>query len=52
MHKQRYFDPNYLKEPLGLNVNLWKGFFISVRPSESGLTINLNCKPFIPFNGL
>ena len=45
MDKQRYFDANYLKEPLGLNVNLWKGFFISVRPSESGLTINLNCEP-------
>ena len=37
-----FFIPRLNEFKLSLNIELWKGFFASVRPSEMGFNLNVN----------
>lgn len=37
-----FFSLDGERKRIGFNINLWKGFFVSVRPSEMGLNINVD----------
>jgi hypothetical protein len=37
-----FFSENFERTKLGLNVDLWKGFYVSVRPSEMGFNLNVD----------
>jgi hypothetical protein len=39
-----FFPSDCFKQPLGINVNLWKGFYTSVRPAEMGFNLNIDGK--------
>ena len=39
-----FFTQNCFSSPLGFGLELWKGAYASVRPSEVGLTWNLDSK--------
>ena len=42
-----FFNEKCSKQELGFNVDLWKGFFVSIRPSEVGYNINFDSKYYI-----
>ena len=49
--QRSYYIKNLDRKNLGFNVDLWKGFFVSVRPLESGFNLNVDGKlPVIVFN--
>lgn len=37
-----YFIRDMEKVNIGFNLNLWKGFYVSVRPSEMGFQLNVD----------
>ena len=37
-----YFSTEFTKKNLGFNIDLWKGFYASVRPSEMGFNLNVD----------
>ena len=37
-----FFSQNFERKSLGFNVDLWKGFYVSVRPSEMGFNLNVD----------
>jgi hypothetical protein len=37
-----FFSEKFERTALGLNVDLWKGFYVSVRPSEMGFNLNVD----------
>lgn len=39
-----FFRTDCNKRNLGFNVDLWKGFYASVRPSEIGFNLNIDGK--------
>jgi hypothetical protein len=39
-----YFIRDFEKAEIGFNLNLWKGFYVSVRPSEIGFQLNVDGK--------
>ncbi|KAH9942807.1 Piwi-domain-containing protein [Amylocystis lapponica] len=40
--RNRYFFPTLQRFPLGLGLETWKGFFMSVRPTYKQLMVNIN----------
>lgn len=40
--RNRYFFPSLARFPLGLGLETWKGFFMSVRPAYKQLMVNIN----------
>lgn len=39
-----FFSVDFDYKNLGFNIDLWKGFYASVRPSEMGFNLNIDGK--------
>lgn len=46
-----FFIRDFEKANIGFNLNLWKGFYVSVRPSEIGFQLNVDVANGVFFEG-